>query len=253
MKPTDKELVTALHAHAGLGNLSASEVVREAEIRHLIGRFPQDRFLVRESDGSTSGPHPADVLKTRYLAGEISGQTLLHVKSKMGWLPLEQVFECKAWRPADRVPPKQRDIPVIEEPAPEIRPTAPTPTGPEKPGGLSRAAFASALSALAVLLAIAFELVPANPAAHLAIGTGGGLAFMTITYRRLLNMGSPVSMVLVTLVPIANLWLLGRCLSCPTGFETEKKLDERGTTIFYAYLACLIAFGLTLATLFFFF
>jgi hypothetical protein len=53
--------------------------------------------------------------------------------------------------------------------------------------------------------------------------------------KRLVNVGMSRWWLLATLVPVLNLWVLHRCLTCPAGFASHRRMDGVGTFLAILY------------------
>jgi GYF domain 2 len=67
--------------------------------------------------------------------------------------------------------------------------------------------------------------------------------------RRLVNLGMSRLWILAIPAPLLNLWLGYRCLTCPAGYASHRKMDGPGYALAILYWLSLAALGLVLAPL----
>lgn len=133
-------------------------------------------------------------------------------------------------------------------PAPEDRP--PTPQNPyqapksspqEEPApiyprrGLGRTAtilFLSGTIAVSILLS---NIV--NPLGLMILGAFPLIAAILIAVGRLMNLGMSTNFVILSIVPVANIWLGWRLIACPPGYHRHQKLDTAGKVLTALFLA----------------
>ena len=259
MNLTDQVIVEAILTERPPRDFSLDNLKAEAKARGLISKFDQHLFLVRESAGNTSGPHRVDVLKTRFMSGEISRDTLVHVKAAKGWLPLAKVFRCSMWREgsaasAAEAPAKAPIQPAPNSASPSVEEAAkpiesdpiPTPKrenilearseGSEieqieaegKANGIGRLHFLAG-TFMAVSCAVAPPLL-IELAVSLSWSLAGIFTIMmtTFTYYRLTNIGYQPGLVGLLFIPGANLWLLWKCICFPEASQSTGRLDASG-------------------------
>lgn len=101
-------------------------------------------------------------------------------------------------------------------------------------GGIRRLAYLGIAIGLGVAQNVVLELF-ANDEALQSLSLGVILVFLILSfisvYYRLMNIGMNPWWCLLMIVPIANLFIVIRCLVCQEGYEDTKKLDTAGKIV----------------------
>lgn len=143
----DDALLQIIHQHARAYPSETFEAAQaEAKARGLLGQYGDATYKVIIAGDKESDFLDAARIKSLYLNGQVSDNSLVYVPSKKRWLFLSAVFDFRRWRAPAAVPPRIQ----------ASRPTPPSdtgavkrigdPTSPPQPSGYEKGPAPSAIS-----------------------------------------------------------------------------------------------------------